>query len=657
MIGKQPFLVLLAIFIFFMVTWVAVGPVYAQQPDNAGGSQAATPQPTTAPSASPAESDNPPPTRETAETAPSPSPTDGGSPSPTPEPAATPLPEMTGLGWTQEGDSSPPASDVSILALTPVNCAVMSSPVVGFEISRGQDSNDVADFTNDLLANGFSVGAVDISGGVNPPACVDVLIVYGLSQNRSLASPYSAAEGALLQTWAAGGHGLMLFGDWGPFRAGTDALFQTYGYSQQGSNPVTDLTDSEPSPPAPPPANAWVIYQTDNFASHPILNGVASLEFLASSWLPATSNAIVTTDADATPPNAPVMAAFVDGAGCVAVSTDSNWIGVAGGGYFKQDNATVARQMVTWLNGCGSLALTKLAAPSPVQAGGLLTYTLTAVNNSAQVLTNVVITDTVPVSTSFVSASPPFIGPDANGVVTWSLGALDPNASASRTLVVQVNSLAPAGSIITNTAWITSNQGLTDTATAFTPVSIQIVDPLVTKAVNTSQAQVGDVITFTLTVQQAAQSSSNATNVQIVDALPDEVDLLSAEVNAGFTTIAGRVVTWTIPILTPTDIRLMTIRAVVNAAGAPPLLIRNQASLSFDQGANRLSNLVELAVPAQAPTATPIPIPTPTSPPHRDKDKDNDNDDPSPPAATPVAAVQPVAPTVVLPVAFLPDTG
>lgn|GEM_PF-2360061 len=650
MIVGRLFWVLLSVLLVVTGTSIlTVKFVEAQQPTDEAGSLTTTPEPTATPG--PSENGDPSALPEASATPTLPPAAD--TPSPTPVPTATTVLALTGLGWFEESDSPAPAADVSILALSPIDCAVLPAPVVGFEVSRGQDPDDISDFINDLTANGFNVGSVDISGGVNPPPCVDVLIVYGLSQNRAIASPYTPAEGALLQAWAASGHGLMLFGDWGNFRAGTDALFQTYGYTQQGPNPVTDVTDFDA--PAPPPPNAWVIYQTDNFAGHPILNGVTSLELLAGSWLSSATDAIITTDADAVPANAPVMAAFAAGAGCVTLVTDSNWVGVAGGGYFKQNNATVARQAIQWLNGCTNLKLSKVAAPNPVQAGGLLTFTLTAINDSVAAVNNTIITDTIPLSTSFISATGPFSGPDANGVVTWSLGVLNPNTSASVTMLVQVDGQTPPGAIIANTAWITSSQGLSDTATTLTPVNLPVVDPQVVKAVNKNQAQTGEVVTFTLTVSQTAQSNSNATNVQVVDALPNEVDLIgSPEVNAGFTQVIGRVVTWTIPVLAPADVRLMTLRVQVNNSSPPPLTVRNQATLRFDQGADRLSNLVELFVPASAP---------PSLPPDDNDNNNNDNDNESEPAATatpvpatPIAIAQPAAPAV-LPVTLLPETG
>lgn len=108
----------------------------------------------------------------------------------------------------------------------------------------------------------------------------------------------------------------------------------------------------------------------------------------------------------------------------------------------------------------------------------------------------------------------------------------------------------------------------------------------------------------------------------------------------------------------------MTIQAKVNNVTAPPLTLRNQAMLSFDQGPVRSSNQVEILVPAAAPSATSTPIPPP---PDTNRDDDNDNDDndndsdPGPPPATPVPAtaissIVSAAPAV-LPVVYLPETG
>ncbi len=698
------------------------------------------------------------------------------------DPNTTPPPlELTSAGWLGAG-SLQGAENVSALAVNPVDCATMTAPVVGFEISRGQDSNDNTAFLDDLVANGYSVGSVDISGGTIPP-CVDILIVQGSSQGFFLSSPYSAADGALLKAWTTAGHGLMLSGEFGSFQNGTAALFQAYGYTQQGTTAATDPTDFDPAGPD----DSWIIYQADNFASHPILNGITSLELLASSWIiPNNSNVIVTTDADAVPPGAAVMAAFTDGAGCAVLTTDSNWNSVIGtvDGYFKQDNAQLARQMVGWLNSCQGLGLSKVAVPNPVQAGQVITYTLTAGNNGLTNLTGVLITDTIPASTTFVDATLPHTGPDANGMVSWSLGGLAAGAAAAVTMAVRVDNAVLTGSVIANTGWVASSQGLTNTATAVTVVNASpppvgpltltklaapnpvqagqlityslvvsnaagtvtnvhitdtipasttfvdatlphagpdangvidwslgalaansaaavtllvrvdgmvlsgttvantawvssaealtatasastrvvnpVVNPVIAKAVSPGQVRPGEGVTFTLSLQQL-NSTSDATNVQITDPISAQLEILNVQATMGAANVVGHGVVWSIPVLPPAGSGSLTILTRVSSAISASITLTNQAILSFDQGADRPSNLVTVFVsgpPASAPTPSPTPIPTstPASARHNDDDPGRASvPPPAPPLPAPVAIAPAPAPN--LPVMLLPETG
>src|SRR2546425_425861 len=65
------------------------------------------------------------------------------------------------------------------------------------------------------------------------------------------------------------------------------------------------------------------------------------------------------------------------------------------------------------------LAVSKTDSPDPVAAGGNLTCTLSYSNTGNANATGVVLTDTVPANTTFVS--PTAGGTLASGVVTWSV--------------------------------------------------------------------------------------------------------------------------------------------------------------------------------------------------------------------------------------------
>jgi uncharacterized repeat protein (TIGR01451 family) len=94
--------------------------------------------------------------------------------------------------------------------------------------------------------------------------------------------------------------------------------------------------------------------------------------------------------------------------------------------------------------------LEKSASTTTVVPGGLITYTLTithTLGNSPT--TNVVLTDTLPNGTTFVSATPPFT--QIGDVIRWDFTSLDVIGSHSVDLVVQVN--LPAFSTLINSEY------------------------------------------------------------------------------------------------------------------------------------------------------------------------------------------------------------
>jgi uncharacterized repeat protein (TIGR01451 family) len=84
------------------------------------------------------------------------------------------------------------------------------------------------------------------------------------------------------------------------------------------------------------------------------------------------------------------------------------------------------------------LTLVKSADPSPVEAGGQVSYTLEATNDSAASLPAVVITDAVPGNTTYVPDSADCDGTFADGVVTFALGALAADESRTCSFAVTV---------------------------------------------------------------------------------------------------------------------------------------------------------------------------------------------------------------------------
>ena len=119
------------------------------------------------------------------------------------------------------------------------------------------------------------------------------------------------------------------------------------------------------------------------------------------------------------------------------------------------------------------LSVTKTDSPDPVTEGNLLTYTLTVSNAGPDDATNVVLTDTLPGSVTFVSATPSQGAPcTGTTTITCNLGAISNGNNATVQIVVIPNT---PGSITNNaTATAFENDGTPATDSENTSVSAAV---------------------------------------------------------------------------------------------------------------------------------------------------------------------------------------
>lgn len=120
------------------------------------------------------------------------------------------------------------------------------------------------------------------------------------------------------------------------------------------------------------------------------------------------------------------------------------------------------------------LSISKTAQPDPVNAGENLRYLLTVQNSStSRTLTNPVVTDTLPLSTTYVSCGGGSSCGEAGGVVQWTLDDLGPGASVTLDLYVQVD--ASASGTLTNAAYgVRTNEA----TAAGQPLPVQVLPPV-----------------------------------------------------------------------------------------------------------------------------------------------------------------------------------
>jgi len=174
-----------------------------------------------------------------------------------------------------------------------------------------------------------------------------------------------------------------------------------------------------------------------------------------------------------------------------------------------------------------------------VVPGSLITYTLSWAVTGNEPATNVVITDTIPPHTTFVSAS--HGGTLSNGTVIWNLGArVDPPASGSVTLVVRVDSPLFNGTQIANVGCIDDTD--VDTASACDSTTVNVVSShqlVVLKTDSPDPVDAGELLTYT--INWSVTGDEPSTNLVITDAVPANTTFVSASHGGA---LSNGIVTW-----------------------------------------------------------------------------------------------------------------
>ena len=260
-----------------------------------------------------------------------------------------------------------------------------------------------------------------------------------------------------------------------------------------------------------------------------------------------------------------------------------------------------------------SLIVTKSGPAGSPSAGDTLTYTVTLRNAGPSSAQNVSLTDVIPANTSFVSlaaaagytCSTPADG--GTGTVTCTRAVLAPSATADTfTLVVRASGTAPAGTVITNTAAVTTTTPESppgdNSATAVTTLASQS-DLIVTKSGPAGTTFAGGDLTYTITLRNAGPS--DAQSVTLTDAIPANTRFVSFAAAPGYTcaTPAGNgtgTVTCTRAVLPPSpaaDTFTLTVR--VDRPAAAGTTITNTATATTttpDPAANNSATAPAIAV-------------------------------------------------------------
>jgi len=259
------------------------------------------------------------------------------------------------------------------------------------------------------------------------------------------------------------------------------------------------------------------------------------------------------------------------------------------------------------------LAITKSAeAPSSVDVGRNVTFDLHVQNHGPSNATGVTVSDTLPLSLSYVSSGP--ISPALTGqTLTWAIGSL--GVSSDNTSDFTVTTRIDQPGTITNTASVAgdqTDQDLTNNTSAITVTGLAADLAIAKSVVGPSTVLKGTDVVFSLVATN--HGPNDAHGVVVTDVLPSGLSFVSQDAG-GNAIYAQSQSTWTIGTLdagasVPLTLTAQTMvvgqianTAVISGTGSPPDLISTN---------NSSTALVVAFVPA-SPTSTASPTETPST--------------------------------------------
>lgn len=226
------------------------------------------------------------------------------------------------------------------------------------------------------------------------------------------------------------------------------------------------------------------------------------------------------------------------------------------------------------------LSLAKEVDNTSPNVGDNITYTLRLTNGGQSTATNVQVTDTLPDGLTFVSVGSGGSYDATTRTITWNVASLANGGEATLDIVATVNT----ASGISNSAQVSAsdqpdpdstpgNNDSTEDDSASIGIGEQVADLSLAKAVNNTRPQIGENITYTLTLTNSGPNT--ATNVTISDTLPTGLDFVSVG-DGGSYDATTRTITWDVASLANGGEVTLDIVATVNSADS----IANSASVT-----------------------------------------------------------------------------
>ncbi len=451
----------------------------------------------------------------------------------------------------------------SVLAPAGWTC---SAPAVG--------STGNVNCTDPTLAAG---AAADIIVIVNvPPTVAAGTITANSSVTSSTSDPSSANNSTTVMTSVAVACDLAVTnsGTPSPVTAGSNITY-TQVVTNSGPSNCSTATFSEATPANTTFVSAAVVNSGGGTWTCPNSAPVACTNPSVLPGSTATITAIYTVSGTAT-----AGTIISDTATVATTSRDTN-----------TNNNSVTVNIAVASGTQADVSVTNAGSPNPVTAGGNITYSQTVTNLGPAAASAVVLSETLPANTTFVSLTGPagWICTTASPYTCTDSTTLAANSPAAFTFVVKVNPTVAQGSTITQTASVSSASDPNSGNNSAT-VNVQVADSAdlsVTNAASPVPVLAGNNITYTQVVTNAGPSA--AAGVTLTEALPANTTAVSLSGPAGWTCNVGTL-TCTNPSLAPGSPATVSFVVIVSGAATHGTAIKDTVSVSSTVADPNLAN-------------------------------------------------------------------
>ncbi len=211
--------------------------------------------------------------------------------------------------------------------------------------------------------------------------------------------------------------------------------------------------------------------------------------------------------------------------------------------------------------------------PATANVGVQVRYTLAYGNTGTGAATAAVVTDSLPVGTTFVSAMP---APSSQSgqTLTWNLGVLPPNATGSITVVAQISDTTTGSSIVNQSAITTTAMGDPDSANDTSNATTTLTRPNLSLSKDgPATAAAGSEFVYTLAYVNTGDGA--AAGVSVTDTLPASLTFVSAQ--PAPTSQSGQTLTWDVGDVAAGGSGSVSLRVRLVATAQPGSAITNTA--------------------------------------------------------------------------------